>query len=111
MGMVQGVGAAPGVQSAVGIVLICASILYFTILEGGAAGATVGKRALRLRVVRPDGTPLGFGRALVRTFSRIISAIPLYLGFLWALIDSEGRAWHDVIARSRVVPAHDLLQQ
>jgi uncharacterized RDD family membrane protein YckC len=31
------------------------------------AGFTIGKRLTRLRVIRLDGQPVGFGRALVRT--------------------------------------------
>jgi len=42
-------------------------IIYFTLLEGSARGATWGKRRMRLRVARTGGGHLGRGRALVRS--------------------------------------------
>jgi uncharacterized RDD family membrane protein YckC len=42
-------------------------VLYFAFLEGGERGATLGKRRMRLRVVRSGGGRLGTGRALVRS--------------------------------------------
>lgn len=40
-------------------------ILYFALLEGNW-GASLGKAICRLRVVRPDKNPPGFGRAMLR---------------------------------------------
>jgi len=47
-------------------------ILYFTLLEGSAHGATWGKRRLRLRVARIGGSRLGRGRALVRSVFKFL---------------------------------------
>jgi uncharacterized RDD family membrane protein YckC len=35
-------------------------------------GQTLGKKALKLKVVRENGEPCGYGRAAVRTILRII---------------------------------------
>src|SRR3972149_7385809 len=53
--------------------------LYYIVLEG-ALGATVGKMAARIKVVREDGSPCGFGPAVVRNVLRVIDALPfLYI--------------------------------
>jgi uncharacterized RDD family membrane protein YckC len=33
----------------------------------------------------------------------LLSWLPLGLGFLWMLVDSQGRAWHDRLSGTRVV--------
>jgi uncharacterized RDD family membrane protein YckC len=81
------------------------SIAYFTLLEGGATGQTLGKRALGIRVIDlARGGPIGPGRAFIRLLGRIVSWIPLYLGYLWMLWDREKQTWHDKMAGSVVVP-------
>ena len=46
--------------------------LYFTLLESGARGATVGKRLLGLHVTTPTGAPIGRGRAFLRTLVKLV---------------------------------------
>ncbi|MFI5347099.1 MAG: RDD family protein [Elusimicrobiota bacterium] len=63
---------------------------------------TLGKRLFGLRVVGADGEPLGLVAAAGRSFGYLISQF-FTAGFLWALIDSNGRAWHDLPFGSLVV--------
>jgi uncharacterized RDD family membrane protein YckC len=63
--------------------------LYFIVLEG-AIGATVGKRIAKIRVVREDGSPCGYGPAVVRNVLRVIDALPfLYIVGLILISRSE----------------------
>jgi uncharacterized RDD family membrane protein YckC len=81
------------------------SIAYFTYFEGGASGQTVGKRALGIRVVDFDtGGPIGHPRAALRWVGRILSEIPILLGYFWMLWDGEKQTWHDKLSSSVVVP-------
>jgi uncharacterized RDD family membrane protein YckC len=66
-------------------------------------GATPGKMAIGVKVVRPDGSRLETGRAIGRYFSKLLSAIILYIGYIMAGFDSEKRALHDMICDTRVV--------
>ncbi len=50
------------------------------------------------------GGSIGYGRGLLRYIARILSAIPLFLGYFWMLWDKEKQCWHDKIAGSVVVP-------
>jgi uncharacterized RDD family membrane protein YckC len=80
-------------------------ILYYVLLEGGASGQTLGKKALGIRVYDlRQGGPIGYGRATIRYFGRILSTIPLFLGYFWMLWDKEKQCWHDKLAGDVVVP-------
>ena len=84
------------------------SLSYFTYFEGGPTGQTLGKRALGIRVIDfGGGGSIGYGRAFIRWIGRIVSAIPIFLGYFWMLWDSERQTWHDKFANAVVVPVSD----
>jgi uncharacterized RDD family membrane protein YckC len=66
-------------------------------------GATPGKMALELKVVRPDGGPVSLGRAVGRYFAKMVSAIVLMIGYIMVGFDSEKRALHDMLCDTRVI--------
>lgn len=66
-------------------------------------GTTIGGIVCHLRVVRPDGRPVGFTEALVRGLSAIFSVAVAGLGWFWMLWDPERQTWHDKIAGTIVV--------
>jgi uncharacterized RDD family membrane protein YckC len=94
------------ISPGVGLVLsIVVGIVYFTMLEGGPKGQTVGKMALGIRIIDLSrGGSIGYGRAFIRYIGRIVSAIVILLGYLWMLWDKEKQTWHDKFAGSVVVP-------
>ncbi len=109
--------------------------LYFALCDSSAAGATVGKRLLGLRVETSDGARVSRGRAFVRTAVKLlpweIAHASMFLptpiadageagfarpGFMlsvlltgsWlvtVLLTKDHAAVHDLFARTRVVPA------
>jgi uncharacterized RDD family membrane protein YckC len=74
-------------------------------LEGGPRHATLGKRALGIKVARIDGEPVSFGRASARFFGAVLSAVTLGIGFLMAGFTRRRQALHDMIASCVVVRA------
>ena len=54
------------------------AIIYFIVMEA-TMGATVGKLALGLRVVRLDGAPISWGESIVRNLLRIVDGLFVYL--------------------------------
>ena len=88
-----------GTRYAGGIVV---TFLYHWLVVAYWNGQTVGKRALSIRITRPDGSPVDSGVAAARSGMRIVSGIALLLGFLWAAWDPEKRTWHDMVADTRV---------
>jgi uncharacterized RDD family membrane protein YckC len=70
-----------------------------------AYGLTPGKWMLGIRVVKQDtGLPAGFWRMVLRqTIGQWAAAVLCYIGFLWAVIDSNKQGWNDKIAKTLVV--------
>ncbi len=94
------------VQGIMVLSALIASFLYF-VISWGRSGQTVGKAISGIKIVRKDGTPLGMGKAILRYFGYIISAIVFSLGFLWIGFDSKRQGWHDKIAGSLVTLSDD----
>ena len=67
-------------------------------------GATPGKMAFSARIVdaRSGGRP-STGRLIARYFAYLVSALPLFLGFVWIAIDRRKQGWHDKIAGTLVI--------
>ena len=79
-------------------------VLYYSLLEGGPTGQTVGKRVLGIRVVdKLTGGPIGTGRGVGRFFARLLSGLACFVGYLWMLWNPDSQAWHDIIVDSYVV--------
>ncbi len=83
----------------IALVLNAGYVIYFT----GKYGATPGKMACKIEVIRPDGSPMTFGRATGRYFAEILSSLTLLIGYIMAAFDEEKRALHDRICDTRVV--------
>mgnify|MGYP002400060739 CR=1 FL=1 len=66
-------------------------------------GQTIGKMALHIRVVTENHASIDAAAALRRTVIGAVSTAVLGLGFLPAFFDPERRAFHDRVARTRVV--------
>jgi uncharacterized RDD family membrane protein YckC len=78
---------------------------YFALQESSPAGATLGKKAMGLRVVDSRGGRITFARATGRHFAKWLSALPLGLGFLMAAFTEKKQALHDILAGTCVVEA------
>ena len=83
----------------VGIVLY---IVYETWLVS-KYGATLGKMAVGLRVVRPDGSPITYMQAFARYWAKVLSGMLFGIGFFIAVFDPEKRGLHDRICETRVI--------
>ena len=68
-------------------------------------GVTPGKKLLGLQVVSAQtGATPGFGAMFLREIvGRFLSGLFLGIGYLWALFDKNGQAWHDLLAGTVVV--------
>jgi uncharacterized RDD family membrane protein YckC len=78
------------------------TIAYYTFMQG-KYGATLGKMACGLKVVRSDGSSLTYGRAFGRALAEILSGLICYIGYIIAAFDGQKRALHDHIADTRVI--------
>ncbi len=90
MQLAQGVGGLVGV-------------LYF-VLMNGAYGATLGKMAVGIMIVRENGDPIGYGIAFLRYLVKaVLGNCTCSLMFLSVAFNPEYRGWHDQIVGTRVI--------
>ena len=65
-------------------------------------GQTVGMRAWGLRLISNTGGGVSWQQAGLRFAAALLSWLPAGLGYLWVLIDRDGRAWHDRLSATRL---------
>lgn len=80
-----------------------AAQLAYSIFFWVRFGATPGKMALGLKVVKASGGPLTAGLAIGRYSGVILSSLILGIGFMMAGWDDQKRALHDRLAGTRVI--------
>jgi len=96
-------GPAAGGFVAIVFVIVVVATAYFPWfwLRGGA---TPGMKRYGLRVVDDKtGGRITGGQVILRFIGLWVSSAVLYLGYIWAFIDSRRRGWHDLIAGTVVI--------
>ena len=98
-------GVGEGGAGLTAVVLAWALYYYFACESSG--GQTLGKKAMKLRVVRMDGGTAGMGDIGVRTILRLIDGLFLYLVGLVVMLATGKRRGRlgDLAARTKIVSA------
>jgi uncharacterized RDD family membrane protein YckC len=78
---------------------------YYIVFEAFWNGQTPGKRMMKLRVIRVDGTPITLVEALIRNLARLIDFLPISygIGIITMFINSQSRRLGDLAAGTLVV--------
>jgi uncharacterized RDD family membrane protein YckC len=94
------------VRGALTAVILGWTLYYYFALESGD-GQTVGKKLLKLRVVRADGRPAAMGEIAVRTVLRVVDGIGVYIVGLIVMLATGQRRQRlgDLAAGTIVVDA------
>lgn len=98
-------------ERAAGLLLLFIAIwVYWTGLEVLWRGQTLGKRLMRIRVVRSDGSPVGAFESAVRNLLRLIDFLPgcYPIGVITMLIDRRHRRLGDIVAGTILVREEDF---
>jgi uncharacterized RDD family membrane protein YckC len=79
--------------------------VYWTLFEVLWRGQTLGKRLVRIRVVKADGSPVGPFESAVRNLLRFIDFLPVCypVGVATMLIDRQHRRLGDLVAGTVLV--------
>lgn len=87
------------------IAYFAVSIGYAIVLEWGWRGQTIGKRALRLRVVDVEGMRLQFNQIATRNLLRAVDALPLlyFVGGLSCWLNRNCQRLGDIAANTIVI--------
>ncbi len=78
-------------------------ILYCIFAEASPLQGTFGKKLIKVKVVNEEGERLSFMQSLQRNLFKILSAIPLFLGFMWIGFTKKKQGWHDLINKTYVI--------
>lgn len=88
------------------VTAVCAILInavYHAWFHSTLVYATPGKMAVGIKVMRSNGEPISFLRALGRFFATALSTIPLGLGFVMAAFTARKQALHDFVSDTVVV--------
>jgi uncharacterized RDD family membrane protein YckC len=83
----------------VALVTVIAFFCWFWIKNG----QTLGMQAWRIKLVTFSGEKPGAKASVLRCLGALLSAACLGLGYLWCLVDRQGRYWHDYISGTELV--------
>lgn len=90
-------------ESIIYLLSILVDWLYYSLMECSSNQATVGKMAMGIIVTDMEGKRVSFGKATLRYYNKIISALILGIGFLMAAFTAKKQALHDIMAGTLVV--------
>jgi uncharacterized RDD family membrane protein YckC len=76
---------------------------FYEIVFNGTFGATLGKLAIGARIVRLDGSRIGYGVAAARWLGERLSDFLFFAGYLFIAFREDKRALHDLIVGTRVI--------
>lgn len=97
-------GMIPGALAIFVVVFPAAVGIAYEAFLVGKYGATLGKMALKMKVVTADGGRVSYARAFGRYFGKLLSSFTCLIGFIIAAFDNpQRRALHDYVCNTRVV--------
>lgn len=92
-----------GMQLLGNLVGMAIGVAYFAGFHASTSAATLGKMAVGIKVVRPDGQRISFLRGTGRYFALFVSTITLGIGFMMAGFTARKQALHDMLCDTLVV--------
>ena len=83
----------------------CLVLVWFAYLAWcwHQGGMTLGMRAWHVCITDETGHRPGWGWCAIRFLASILSAALAGLGFIWSLIDSNKRTWHDKASHTQLL--------
>lgn len=86
---------------AMGVIAVFLVTFYFG-TSVALSASTPGLAWMGLEVRNLDGEAPSTQESCWRAFGYLVSASALFLGFVWALLDSDGLTWHDLMSGTYV---------
>jgi uncharacterized RDD family membrane protein YckC len=98
-----------GTQMFMGLISLAVFLGYFGYFYT-TQGQTLGKKAMKLKVVRAvDLKYVTWGEAILRElFRAFISGVFFFLGYLWYFMSGKRQCWHDSVASTYVVKTDEV---
>lgn len=93
----------------VALMAILVALTYFGAFTA-LTSTTPGLLWLGIEVRSLQGGPPTLRQSFWRAFGYLVSASALLVGFVWALVDSEGLTWHDRMSDTFLAPADSAVE-
>lgn len=77
--------------------------LYYSLMESSKFQGTIGKWALKMRVVDEEGNQITFARATGRYFGMFLSSLTLGIGYIMVAFTERKQGLHDILARTLIL--------
>lgn len=84
------------------VVLLSTLVLFYGYFWT-RTGQTLGMQVWHIRVQTKDGRPITWRQAFTRVLSAVISASVFGLGYLWVLVDKNGRSLQCILSNTEIV--------
>lgn len=94
-------------QIGINTLLFLPYMFYTLTLESLLEGQTIGKKALKIRVVKIDGYQASISDYLVRWFFRIVDIFMFGLGFFVIIFNKRSQRFGDMAAGTAVISLRD----
>lgn len=101
--LITGATAGTPEATAMNLLRLVATWLYFAWCESSSLRGTIGKRALGIYVTRPHGAGLSFGRASARFLAKILGAMAFMIGIFLIAVHPQRQGLHDQVTDTYVV--------
>ena len=90
------------------IIPIIPAWLYWSLQQSGNSQATVGQRALKIKVVDISGDKVSFGQATGRFFGNFLNILTLFIGYFVFFFNDRNQCLHDLVSNCVVVKDREL---
>ena len=79
------------------------NFIYHIAMECSPKQGTYGKQILKIKVTDLLGERIDFGHSLGRNLAKVLSALTLFIGYLYSFFNNKQQCLHDVVAGTLVV--------
>ncbi len=89
--------------SVIDIILYLLSLVYFVLMTY-FSGATLGKKALKVKVIKQNNEKLSLIDVIYReSIGRYLSGLIVFIGYIMIAVDSKKRGLHDILCDTFVI--------
>ena len=78
-------------------------LIYGSFAESAKNQATIGKMLINIKVTDLEGSKISLATSFARNFSKILSILPLFFGYLYSFLNKKNQCWHDIAANTLVI--------
>ncbi len=90
------------------IIPIVPGWLYWALQQSGNQQATVGQKALGIRVISVNGNSVNFGQATGRFFGNFLNVFTFFVGYFMFFFNNKNQCLHDYLSGCLVVKAQEV---